>query len=60
MGREMKMFVGIAVFVWLLCGLAGAWMLEGANHMHARTIIRGPISLIKAINDAGTPYPTQV
>jgi len=59
MGREMKLFVGLAVFVWVICGAIGAWMLEGHN-MHAKTIARGPISLIKAINHAPTPYPSGI
>lgn len=48
----MKAFVVFTLFVWLLCGVVGAWMMED---MHFKTIARGPISLIKAYNDA-PPY----
>lgn len=53
----MKLFVGIAVFFWLLCGLIGAWMLEGRSDMHWKTIARGPISLAKGFNDHPVTYP---
>ncbi|HEY7005747.1 MAG TPA: hypothetical protein VH392_04615 [Sphingomicrobium sp.] len=47
----MKLFVGFAVLVWLICGIAGGMMLEG-RHMHLKTIALGPISLIKGYNDS--------
>jgi hypothetical protein len=50
----MKWFVVFAVFVWLLCGLAGAWRL---GNMHIKTIAKGPISLIKAFDEKPVSYP---
>lgn len=54
----MKMFVGLGVFVWLLCGAIGAWMLGELHSSHWETIAKGPITLVKAINNAPTPYPS--
>jgi hypothetical protein len=48
----MKLFVGIAVFFWLLCGLIGAWMLDELDVQHWKTIALGPISLVEALNAA--------
>jgi hypothetical protein len=53
----MKLFVGFVVFFWLICGFAGAWMLEGRTDMHWKTIARGPISLVKALNDEPVTLP---
>jgi len=53
----MKLFVGVMIFIWLVCGLAGAWMLEGGDDLHWKTIARGPISLIKAFNDDPVTVP---
>lgn len=46
----MKLIIGFAVLAWFAAGLAGAYMLEGSN-MRLATIARGPISLVKAINE---------
>jgi hypothetical protein len=43
----MKFAVSVAIAVWLLCGLAGAWLL-GQQRVDIRTIARGPITLVKA------------
>ena len=48
----MKAFVVFAVFVWFLCGFVGAWMM---GDIQFRTIARGPISLVKAYDNA-EPY----
>ena len=55
----MKLFFGIAIFVWIFCGLVGAWIIDGPHEMRFKTIARGPISLIKAINDHPVAVPTQ-
>jgi hypothetical protein len=60
MGREMKLFVGLTVFVWLVCGAIGAWMLDDLDSNHWQVILKGPFTLVRAINHAGTPYPSQV
>ena len=51
-----KLFVTVALFVWLLCGVAGAWMIEGRQDLHLRTIALGPISLIKGFNEDPLTY----
>ena len=50
----MKLAIGLFVFIWLLCGWAGAsWM-----HDHSfKTIALGPISLAQAYNDNPVSYP---
>ena len=53
----MKLWIGIAVFVWVLCGFAGAWRLEGLGSLHFKTIAKGPITLAKAFNDDPVTYP---
>jgi hypothetical protein len=47
----MKFAVGIIVFVWLLAGLIGAWMLDELNTDHWKAIARGPITLGKAVDE---------
>ena len=51
----MKLWFGFAVFVWLLCGLAGAWMLGDLDDW--KTIARGPITLVRAFNEDPVTYP---
>jgi hypothetical protein len=53
----MKLWLGLAIFIWLMCGLAGAWRLEGGGNMHFKTIAKGPISLIKAFDEKPVTYP---
>jgi hypothetical protein len=55
-GVAVKLFVTVALFVWLLCGVAGAWMIEGRQDLHLRTIALGPISLIKGFNEDPLTY----
>jgi hypothetical protein len=47
----MKLVIAFAVLFWLLCGLVGAWMLEGDEDLRWKTVARGPISLVKALNE---------
>jgi hypothetical protein len=54
----MKLFVIIMILVWFICGVAGDWMMDGAE-LHWRQVIRGPITLIKAFNDDPVTIPTQ-
>jgi hypothetical protein len=44
----------ILIFVWLACGLFGAWRLGDTR---IKTIVRGPITMAKAFNDAPVSYP---
>jgi hypothetical protein len=50
----MKLFVGVAIFLWLLCGFIGAMWL---HNMSGKNIVRGPISLAKAYNENPASYP---
>jgi hypothetical protein len=54
----MKLFVAIAIFFWLICGLAGAWMMGDLDSGHWKTIARGPITLIQAFNDDPVTIPS--
>ena len=57
----MKLFVGVALFIWLVCGLLGAWMLDDLDAAHWKTVAKGPITLVKAFNDAPPQtYPSGV
>lgn len=53
----MKLWIGVAALLWLVCGLAGAWMLEGRENIHWKPVVKGPITLIKAFNDKPVSYP---
>jgi len=55
----MKWLVAILIFVWLICGLAGAWRLGELDADHWKVIARGPISLAKAFNENPVSIPTQ-
>lgn len=52
----MKLFVLCALLFWLACGLGGAWMMEGTQDLHWKTIARGPLSLIEAFRDDPVTY----
>jgi hypothetical protein len=52
----MKLLVVVAVIFWFICGLGGAWLLEGSD-MHFKTVARGPISLIKGFQDDPVTVP---
>jgi hypothetical protein len=56
----MKWAIVIAVLFWLLCGLAGAWMMGDVSRDNWKAIARGPITLAKAIGEeppASVPMP---
>jgi hypothetical protein len=53
----MKLAIGLLVFIWLLCGLVGAWRLEGRHNMRLGVIARGPFSLAKAFDEYPLTYP---
>jgi hypothetical protein len=53
----MKAFLVFATFIWFLCGFAGAWWLDGLGEMRFKTILRGPISLVRAFNENPVTYP---
>ena len=50
----LKAFATIGEFIWLLCGLAGAWMI---GDLHWKPIVKGPITLSEAFKDDPVTYP---
>jgi hypothetical protein len=55
----MKLWVGLGVFVWLLCGAIGAFIRDDLDAEHWQMIAKGPITMVKAINDHPVAIPTQ-
>jgi hypothetical protein len=53
----MKYANWLLALIWLLCGLVGAWMLDDLDRRHWKVIARGPITLVKAINDNPASIP---
>ena len=53
----MKLFVGIAIIFWLLCGLIGDWILDGRQDLRWKKIARGPITLVEAFNEKPVTIP---
>ena len=47
----MKLAIGTALSLWLLCGVIGAWMLDDLNSGHAKMIAYGPITLAQALSE---------
>ena len=56
----MKLFFGIVVFIWLLCGLIGAWIVDDLDTYHWKMIAKGPITLAWALNERPMKFPWQV
>lgn len=52
----MKLWLSVAVFIWLVCGLAGAWRLDELDKEHWKTVAKGPISLARAFNENPVTY----
>jgi hypothetical protein len=42
---------------WLICGFAGAWMLEGRGNIRWTSIAKGPLTLVRAFNEKPVTYP---
>jgi hypothetical protein len=53
----MKLATGVLLFIWLLCGIVGAWMLDDLDARHWQLIAKGPITLAKAFNENPPTYP---
>ena len=51
----MKFAFGVIVFIWVLCGLIGAWWLDDLDAQHWKVIAKGPISLARAYNENQGP-----
>jgi hypothetical protein len=53
----MKLAIIIAVFLWLACGVGGAWRLGELDRHHWKQIARGPITLADALDEDPVTYP---
>ena len=53
----MKFAFGVLVFIWVLCGLIGAWWLGHLNADHWQLVAKGPLTLAKAYNEQPPSYP---
>ena len=53
----MKLAFGVIVFIWVLCGLIGAWRLDELNVNHLKEIAKGPFTLAQAFNEDPVTYP---
>jgi hypothetical protein len=52
----MKFAFGLFVFLWVMSGLIGAWMLDDLHPRYWMVIAKVPITLVWAINE----YPALV
>lgn len=53
----MKIALGVILFIWLMCGVLGAWWLGDLDSAHWKVIAKGPISLARAYNENPPTYP---
>ena len=53
----MKLWIGVFVLFWLICGFAGDWMIDGLADLHWKEIAKGPITLVDAFNENPVTYP---
>jgi hypothetical protein len=53
----MKLWFGFVVFLWLFCGLMGAWWLGELDVKYWKVIAKGPITLVRAYNENPPTYP---
>jgi hypothetical protein len=53
----MKFALGLFVFLWVMSGLIGAWMLDDLHPRYWKVIAKGPITLVRAINDNPAHVP---
>lgn len=53
----MKLAFAVLVFIWVVCGLVGAWMLGDLDSAHWKEIAKGPITLAKGFDEKPVTYP---
>lgn len=53
----MKLFIAFLVFIWMICGLVGAWRLDDLDLDHWKTVARGPFALAESFNENPVTYP---
>jgi hypothetical protein len=51
----MKPLLAVGLTIWLVCGLAGAWM---ESDLHWKPIARGPLTLQEAFDEDPVTIPT--
>jgi hypothetical protein len=56
-GMAMKWIIGIAVLLWFLSGLIGAWWLDDLDSQHWKVMLKGPITLMRALDEYPPTYP---
>jgi hypothetical protein len=55
--KAVKLAFAVLVFIWIICGAAGAWMLDELDSAHWKSIAKGPITLADAFNEKPVTYP---
>lgn len=53
----MKWAIYVLIFLWLLCGIIGAAMMGKLDRDHWKTVAKGPITLVTAINENPATVP---
>ena len=53
----MKLAFGVLVFIWIICGAVGAWMLGDLDSAHWKTIAKGPFTLARGFSEDPVTYP---
>lgn len=51
----MKLLLTIGLIFWFVCGFAGAWRLDD---LHWKPILRGPLTLVEAIDEDPVTVPS--
>lgn len=54
----MKFALAVIVFIWVMCGLIGAWWMDQLDANHLVVIAEGPISLAHAYKEHQSPAGT--
>lgn len=54
----MKYAVGLFVFLWIMSGAVGAWVMGDLDRQHWDMVARGPLTLVRAINDNPVTIPS--
>jgi hypothetical protein len=53
----MKWAIIFLVVIWFGCGVVGAWMSGDLDKDHLKMVLRGPITLVEAVNSSDVQYP---
>ncbi len=47
----MKFAFGVLISLWFCCGVGGAWMLGDLDPVNWEAVLRGPLTLVRALNE---------